>query len=275
MKSGWTRWCMVLGISALAACAREQPTAPLDDSLRYSITGHLRLAGSLGDGNGVFLGTRVLGDADGVGVELLNGTEVVARTTTVAGVYRFSGLPPGGYVARSWVVGDIGDQTRPLVIAVADVASADTLRLGSRGDLRPAPNPFADTAQVFFVLSDTVWVDMRIRDMAGNQIKDLLATELLPAQHRVLWNGRDQQGRVMPAGMYWVTYTSDLDYRAQLLFKVDAPSEQGAAVTRGARTPALQTERSPTASGFNASPSADDPAPPSSPGARAAPKVRG
>lgn len=218
MRIRWTRGCVVLAVSMLAACARDQPTAPLDDT-RYTITGHLRLSGAVVDGNGIFQGTRVLGDADGVAVELLNGGQVVARTTTVDGVYRFSGLRAGGYVARSRVVGDIGDQTAPLVIAVADVASADTLRLGSRGDLRPVPNPFVDTTQVFFIVSDTVYADVHIRDMAGREVRRLLEVELLPAQHRIIWSGRNQQGQLMPPGLYWVTFASALDWRAQLLFK--------------------------------------------------------
>lgn len=242
MKIPWTRGCMALGLVTLIACARERPTAPPDESPRYSITGHLRLSGSLVDGNGVFLGTRVLGDADGVGVELLNGDVVVGRTTTVNGVYRFTGLRPGGYVARSRVVGDIGDQTRQLVIAVADVVSADTLRLGSRGDLRPVPNPFPDTTQVFFLVSDTTWVEMRILDATGRELRNLLTLHLLPGQHGIFWNGRNQQGRVMPAGLYWVTYASDLEYRAQLLFKEGAP-EGIAPITEGIRAPATGRAR--------------------------------
>lgn len=219
MRIRWTRWCVVLGVPALAACARNEPTAPIDDTARYSITGHLRISGSLVDAHGVYQGTRVLGDPDGVEVELLNGGQVVDRTTTVDGVYRFSGLRPGGYVARSWVVGDIGDQTRPLVIAVADITSADTLRLGARGDFRPVPNPFVDTTQVFFPVRDTMVVDIRIRDVAGHPVKTLLSLEVLPAEHGVFWNGRNTQGQVMPPGLYWITFAAGLDYRAQLLFK--------------------------------------------------------
>lgn len=218
MRLRWTRWCVVLGASALAACARDQTTAPLDTA-RYSISGHVRVSGSVVDEGGVFQATRVLGDADSVEVELLNGDQVVARTTTVDGVYRFSGLRPGGYVARSRVVGDIGDQTGPMVIAVADIASADTIRLVSRGDLRPVANPFVDSTQVFFTISDTMWADVRIRHAAGHTVQTLLSVELLPAQHRIIWHGRNQQGQVMPPGLYWVTFAADLDYRAQLLFK--------------------------------------------------------
>ena len=220
MRFPGTRWCVVTCICALAACSRDQPFAPG----LYSITGHLRLTGFFVDDNGAHAGTRVLGDADGVAVELLRGSEVVGRTTTVGGVYRFSGLRPGGYVARSRVIGSIGDQTSPLVIAVSDISSADTLRLVSRGDLLPVPNPFADTTQVYFNVPDTTRVDVRILDTAGHDVQSLLALEVLPANHAVFWNGRDQAGHPVAAGLYWVTYVAGHDVRAHLLFKAGTSS---------------------------------------------------
>ncbi len=211
----WTRWCLGLGVSALAACSPESPIAPR----LHSITGHLRLTGYLVDVDGQFLGTRVIGNAGGVLVELLHGSEVVARTTTVDGIYRFSGLRPGDYVARSRPIGDLGDQTNPLVIAVSDVSAADTLRLVSRGDLSAVPNPSVDTTKVFFQVTDTVWVDVNILDMGGHAVTNLLALEILPARHAVFWNGRDLRGRLVTDSLYWVTFVAGQDVRAHLIFR--------------------------------------------------------
>lgn len=215
-----TRWCLMLGLSALAACSRDQPTVPQ----LYSLSGHLKLTGYLVDPDGAYAGTRVLGDADGVTVELLHGSEVVARTTTVDGVYRFSRLRAGDYKARSRVVGDIGDVTNQMVIAHADVFCADTLRLVSRGDLLPVPNPFVDTTQIYFVVPDTMWVDVNILDVGGNLVKNLLALEVMPLRHAVFWYGRDQRGRPVPGSLFWVTYVSGHDVRAHLLFRQGAAS---------------------------------------------------
>jgi hypothetical protein len=214
---------MALGISALAACSRDQPSAP---SL-HSITGSLHLTGYLVDVNGKFAGTRVLGDADGVPVELLHGSEVVGRTTTVDGIYRFSGLLPGDYVARSRVIGDFGDQTNPMVIATSDVSAADTLQLASRGDLCPVPNPFADSTRIFFTVPETMWVDVGILDVGCNTVKNLQSLESLPLRQAVYWNGRDQTGRPATDSLYWVTYVAGHDVRAHLLFK-GRSSYQGA-----------------------------------------------
>jgi hypothetical protein len=210
-----TRACLVSGLALLAACSRDEPTAPEV----FSITGHLRLTGYLVDTNGAYAGTKVLGDADGVTVELLHGTEVVARTITVDGVYRFDSLRPGGYVARSRVVGNIGDQTSSLVIAVEDVVAADTIRLVSHGDLRPVPNPFVDTLQVHFAVPDTTWVDVDVLDVGGNPIRNLLSLEVLPMEHAVFWYGRNQQNQPVAGSLFWVTYVAANDVRACLLFR--------------------------------------------------------
>ena len=214
MRLPSTCWCMALGIVTLAACSRDQPAAPG----LHSITGNVRMTGSLVNVDGHFAGTRVLDDVDGVPVELLHGRDVVARTTTANGAYRFSGLSPGDYVARSRVIGDFGDQTDPMVIAAADVA-AGTLQLTSGGDLLPAPNPFADSIRVFFTVNAPAQVEVGILDVGGNAVKNLLSLELQPARYGLIWNGRDQTGRPVTGSLFWVTYVAGDDIRAHLLFK--------------------------------------------------------
>jgi hypothetical protein len=245
MKSPWTRWCVLLGASALAACSRDSPFTPG----RYSLTGHLELTGYLVGADGQFAGTRVLGDADGVPVELLYGSDlVVARTTTVGGIYTFSGLAPGGYVVRSRVIGDIGDKTTPMTIAVSDVSCGDTLRLASSGDLYPVPNPFDNLTQVYFSVADTQWIEVGILDGAGNAIKSLLALVVVPARHVVSWNGRDRYGQPAAGPFFWVTYVAGDDIRAQLLFRQGTRSfgsapDSGASAVGGGRLRAPRRDR--------------------------------
>ena len=218
MKFRRACWCVVLGISTLAACSRNQPAAPG----LHSITGSLCLSGYLVDDYGTFSGTRVLGDADGVPVELLHGSEVVGRTTTTHGVYRFSGLPPGDYVARSRVIGDMEAETNTMVIAASDIRASDTLRLASRGDLRPVPNPLADTTRIYFSVPNPVWVELGVLDVGGNSIVNLVAQEIPSGRYGVFWNGRDRTGRPVTGSLFWVTYVAGHDVRAHLLFKETA-----------------------------------------------------
>ena len=215
MRHPSIRACAMLGIAMLAACSRDEPMAPE----LHSITGHVRLTGFLVDTSGAYAGTKVLGDADGITVELLHGSEVVARTTTVGGVYHFAGLRPGGYVARSRVVGDIGDQTTSMTIAVTDVVAADTIRLVSRGDLLPVPNPMVDSTQVYFVVPESTWVDVNILDVGGNLVQNLLSLDVLARRHAVFWDGGDRNHRPVSGSLFWVTYQARNDVRAHVLFR--------------------------------------------------------
>lgn len=188
--------------------------------------GHVVLVGQLVDGTGRFAGTRVVGDADGVAVELLYGTQVIARTTTVGGVYTFPGLLAGGYRTRCPVNGPIGDQTQVLTIAETDLSVSDTLRVASSGDFYPVPNPVQSETLVYFELADTTRVDIEILGMAGDTVRTLLRAKRPPGLNQVRWDGTDRGGSLSTAPLVWITFTSQPDpteallpdYRAHLLF---------------------------------------------------------
>jgi len=203
-------------LAVVTGCEREPPTGPGGN---YSLTGRVQLTGYLVDADGHFAGTRVVEDATGVGVELRYGPDIVARTTTVAGVYRFDGLGPGAYRTSARVVGDIGDETGNLTVARTDVMVGDTLRLVSRGDIYLKPNPSIDTVLLYFTLADTQYVDLRIRDLGGATTRVLFAEEIPPGSRLAIWTGIGMDGQPAPPGLYWATLESGADTRAQLLFK--------------------------------------------------------
>lgn len=128
------------------------------------------------------------------------------------------------------MIGDIYDETNPMTIAVSDVEVADTLRLVSRGDLYSYPNPFADgdTMRVSFSVPDTEWVTVSILDLGGNPVRTLLSLRVIPARHTVIWTGKDQRGRAVTGSLLWVTYVSDLEVRAHLLFRQERPASRSA-----------------------------------------------
>ena len=202
-------------VPLLLACGREPPSAPGV----HSITGHVTLTGFLIDGGGGFVGTRVIGDADGVPVELFHGRRSVARTATVDGVYTFTGLAAGDYAARSRVVGTIGDSTETFIIANADVFAGDTLRLASTGDLTQTPNPFQAQTQVWFDLAESTQVVVDVLDLGGNRVRRLLNLGIPKGQNAVIWNGLDQTGHAVSGSTYWITLVAGPDTRAHLLFR--------------------------------------------------------
>src|SRR5262245_4660857 len=213
---GLTQAGLCIAACALAGdCGHREPTAPVGG---YSLSGHVVLTGFLVDDQGRFAGTRVVSDADSVAVDLYYGPKVVGHAITSRGTYRFDGLTPGAYHARAVVIGDVADESADLTIVRDDLVSADTLRLISKGDLFPIPNPATDVVFVIFDLPDTQQVDIRIRGMRGGITQHLLSKVLLPGHQEVLWNGRDDDGNLVAGKLYWITLESGADRRAQLLF---------------------------------------------------------
>ena len=204
----------VLAALMLASCGRDQPAAPGV----HTVAGRVRLIGYLQNSSGHFTGTRVVDDASGVSVELAYGSRIVATTVTSGGIYRFTGLGPGAYVARTHPVPGIADTTEVLTLAGFDVTARDTLLLASKGDLSPVPNPFAGSITVYFAVPDTEWVEVDIANMFGDRIRTLLVDEIPFGLTGVVWDGRDEGGHAATDPIYWVTFESGSDRRAHLLF---------------------------------------------------------
>ncbi len=213
-RCAWLLACAALMLAALPACSQK----PTDPALR-SITGNVVLRGYFIDTNGRPAGTRVVGDADGVRVDLVRANRVIASTTTVDGIYTFTGLSTGVYIARTVSLGGIHDTTEALTVAVRNVAVADTLRMYSRGDLYPVPNPFTDSTVVYFEVPDTMFVEVTIRNLAGRRIRSLVAEELPSGLQQVTWDGRDDDGALAPAVFHWMVYEAQDNLRAHLLFR--------------------------------------------------------
>jgi hypothetical protein len=77
---------------------------------------------------------------------------------------------------------------------------------GDRGRVLPAsPNPFRLSTSVRFELSQAGPVRLEIFDLRGARVAVLVAGTVLPAGgHAATWDGRDRDGRLMPAGIYLV-----------------------------------------------------------------------
>ena len=217
-----SRCAALLTALLLAACSKE-PVAPGV----HALNGHVKLTGFLVDPGGNFAGTRVVGDADDVPVELVFGSQVVARTLTVDGVYRFDGIAPGGYTART-SVGPLHDETNVLTIVHSDLPAADTLRLVAQGDLFPVPNPIGRRTTIYFWLDDTTRVDLRVVDLAGRPVRHVVNEFTFPGGLMAAgWDGRDDAGRLATATMFWLIFHGQsprdtlglLDERIHLLFR--------------------------------------------------------
>lgn len=72
------------------------------------------------------------------------------------------------------------------------------------GTLKASPNPFTDEVTMEFSLNRTVAGEVRILiyDLYGKLIAVIGVPSTVDGQYKVVWNGRDLEGRRVPAGFY-------------------------------------------------------------------------
>ncbi len=68
----------------------------------------------------------------------------------------------------------------------------------------PMPNPFNPRITISFNVGQTGNVDLNIYDLGGRLIKNLATQEFEVGQYTRRWDGRDNGGSMMPAGVYLV-----------------------------------------------------------------------
>ncbi len=70
------------------------------------------------------------------------------------------------------------------------------------------PNPFNPSTTLSFSLPTTGQVDIRIFDTLGRQVKTLTSAEFAPGAHKITWDGRNDAGLAVSAGIYLVKMSS-------------------------------------------------------------------
>lgn len=112
------------------------------------------------------------------------------------------GLPP--------VMGGVGFQVRvvaPTTGAEEEEATPPALRA------RAHPNPFNARVTLALEIPRAGRVSVLVFDAAGRRIRTLFDETTAAGRREVLWDGRDETGRVVPAGAYF--YQLSLDGRRQ------------------------------------------------------------
>ena len=193
----------VLGVQYVAddsgaAMVAGVPTDDLGDGLAFAITGGDG-AGNNGApdviqaaGNGTVWATYP--DAGGAATRSFLGD---GRTAFSA--FTFEGIATA--VERETVLAAIMEwlaSSGPS--AVGDLPSA-----GLVGALRAAPNPFNPQTSIFFEIGGNREVPavVDVYDLRGRAVRRLFAGPLAPGPQSLAWNGRDDDGRGLPSGVYF------------------------------------------------------------------------
>lgn len=69
-------------------------------------------------------------------------------------------------------------------------------------NLSASPNPFVSTASLTFNIAEPRYTTVNIFDLTGRCVTTLLSSELATGPHAIQWNGRDESGEEVSAGLY-------------------------------------------------------------------------
>jgi hypothetical protein len=83
------------------------------------------------------------------------------------------------------------------------------------------PNPFEHGIRIGYTLGHPAPVDLWIVDLAGRRVRALVTGPADAASAVVTWDGRGDDGRLAPAGVYWVLFKSPQGEDRRRIVKLD------------------------------------------------------
>jgi len=107
--------------------------------------------------------------------------------------------PPGVSNGRIYV----GTRDGHLIAFGVSATSTPPAALAGRTQLGPAyPNPFARSTRLELALAHDGPATVTIYDAGGRRVRQLLSGPLAAGTHSLVWEGRDDAGATVPAGLY-------------------------------------------------------------------------
>jgi hypothetical protein len=140
-------------------------------------------------------------------------SEAVYRVEPVTGI---STLVVDGFSSFHWCCLEFDAEGRRLIVAdngynrVYELCLEPVTGVGENAPpgphltLQAYPNPFSPTVNIVFSIDRPADVSVQIYDVAGRWVSTVHEGPVEPgAHHRLAWNGRDDQGRRVAAGVYF------------------------------------------------------------------------
>jgi hypothetical protein len=105
------------------------------------------------------------------------------------------------YSPGTLVEGGVDDFELVAVFPTVDVDSNFNVRVTGLAQNRP--NPFNPITEITFRLAQPGPATLAIYDASGRQIRNLASGQRAAGEHRVIWNGTDENGHGVPSGTYF------------------------------------------------------------------------
>ena len=206
---------LLIAFLMVASCSKDRVrTAPAPT---YSLSGRLRLAGTLTDADGVTLGERSVDDAGGIKVYLVADSVVIDSTFTQGGRYAFR-VALGTYLAFARI-GAAADSSSPVHVHDTDRAFPDTIQLRSTAGMTVAPNPFTTSMRALYTLATAGQVHLDVLALDGSRVRGLVAGTFPAGRFAAIWDGLDDGGLSAPPGSYWIALEESDANEGALVFR--------------------------------------------------------
>lgn len=82
------------------------------------------------------------------------------------------------------------------------------------------PNPFPTSIALQYCIGENTAFELSIYDITGQRIRKLYEGNQKAGNHTLLWDGRDESGNTIPAGIYFVRYTTPTNCQTQKVVKL-------------------------------------------------------
>lgn len=111
----------------------------------------------------------------------------------------------GGYAMGGFIKWTGSGYRNALVIRLGDDSGsgAEHITPPSGLTLTASPNPFTGSVRILFTLDRKTKAEISIYDVTGRLVRSISSGTLYPTQHSFEWDGRDQSGVAVPAGVYF------------------------------------------------------------------------
>jgi hypothetical protein len=116
------------------------------------------------------------------------------------------------YVSAPVDIGAIGIKVKTPVVGVLPDPQSEA---GGLALATGRPNPSSEGATIEFETASRARVSLEIVDVAGRFVRRLLDRNFDAGRHAVAWNGRDDAGRVMASGVYFLRLSDGASVRTE------------------------------------------------------------